>query len=238
MLDNLIKEPFLGFSKESLDFLKKLENKNCNNKNWFDKNRDYYEKYIKSPMRALIDNLAVELFKIDYSIVINYNSIFRINRDIRFSKDKTPYKTMTSASFCFNTIKKPELPMFYFHLSPSEFLFAAGQYSSDPDKIKKIRKHIFNNFDYFKKIITEKHFIKSYKKIFGDKLINLPRGYEFLKSSNKNELIIELLKMKQYYVYKTYKPEIAFNTEIINLIIYNIKLTYDFTKFLNNALKQ
>ncbi|MCX6164328.1 MAG: DUF2461 family protein, partial [Ignavibacteriae bacterium] len=98
MLDNFIKEPFLGFSNESLEFLKKLENKKYNNKIWFDKNREKYETYVKLPMRALIDNLTGELYKIDPSIVVNYKSIFRINRDIRFSKDKTPYKSITSAS--------------------------------------------------------------------------------------------------------------------------------------------
>lgn len=238
MLDNLIKEPFLGFEKESLDFLKKLENKKFNNKIWFDNNREKYENHIKLPMRTLIDSLTGELFKIDSSIVVNYKSIFRINRDIRFSKDKTPYKTMTSASFCFDTIKKPELPMFYFHLSPSEFLFAAGQYSTDLEKIKKIRKFILKNFDYFKKIISERNFAREYKEICGDKLKILPRGYDFLKLDKKNEPLIELMKMKQYYVYKTYKPEVAFDTEIISVIISSIKLTYNFTKFLNDAIKQ
>jgi uncharacterized protein (TIGR02453 family) len=236
MLDNLIKEPFLGFSQESLDFLKKLENKKNNNKIWFDKNRETYENYIKSPIRALIDNLAGELFKIDTTLVVNYKSIFRINRDIRFTKDKTPYKTMTSASFCFNTIKKPELPQFYFHLSPSEFLFAGGQYSTDPDKLKKIRRKIYNEFNYFIKIISENNFRNEYKQISGDKLTNLPRGYEHLKFDKINMLLIELMKMKQYYVYKTYKPEIAFNTELVNLIISNVNLSYNFTKFLNEAL--
>jgi uncharacterized protein (TIGR02453 family) len=237
MLDNLIKEPFLGFSKESLAFLKKLEDKKCNNKLWFDKNRDLYENYIKLPMRALIDSLAGELFKIDPSIVVSYKSIFRINRDIRFSNDKTPYKNMSSASFCFNTIKKPEIPQFYFHLSPVEFLFAGGQYSLDNNKLKKIRKKIYDDFDYFKKIITEKYFVKEYKNICGDKLKNLPRGYDNLKFDKKNELLIELIKMKQYYAFKTYKPEVAFNPELVNLIISNIRLTYNFTKFLNDALK-
>jgi uncharacterized protein (TIGR02453 family) len=237
MLDNLIKEPFLGFTKESIAFLKKLENKKYNNKIWFDKNRDLYENHIKLHMRALIDNLAVEIFKIDPSIVVNYKSIFRINRDIRFSKNKTPYKSMTSASFCFNTIKKPEIPQFYFHLSPVEFLFAGGQYSLDPDKLKKIRKRIFDDFDYFKKIISEKYFVKEYKKIYGDKLTNLPRGYDNLKYDKKNETLIEFIKMKQYYVYKTYNPEVAFNPELVNIIVSNINLSYDFTKFLDDAIK-
>jgi uncharacterized protein (TIGR02453 family) len=237
MLDTFIKEPFLGFSSESLGFLKKLENKKYNNKKWFDENRNIYEQFVKLPMRALIDNLAGELYKIDSSIVVNYKSIFRINRDVRFSKNKEPYKNMSSASFCFDMVKKPEIPQFYFHISPSEFLFAAGQYSTDPDKIKKIRKRIATDFSGFKKIITDKKLIKEFGSICGEKLTNLPRGYENLKFDNRNSNLIVLLKMKQYYFYKSYKPEIALSTELINLIINNITITHEFTKFLSDSVK-
>lgn len=236
MINTFIKEPFSGFSRESLDFLKLLENKRYNNKKWFDKNRETYENFIKLPMRALIDNLAIEIHKIDRTIAVNYKSIFRINRDIRFTKDKTPYKTMTSASFCFDTIKRPEIPQFYFHLSPAEFLFAGGQYSSDHDKLKKIRLKIFNEFDTFKKIIFRNEFKKEYRQICGDKATNLPRGYENIKHEKDGELLAEFMKMKQYYVYKSYKPEVAFKPEVVNLITDNIKLSYSFTKFLNDAL--
>jgi uncharacterized protein (TIGR02453 family) len=237
MLDNLIKEPFLGFNKESIAFLKKMEDKRYNNKIWFDKNRNIYEEQIKLPMRALMDSLTGEMFKIDSTIVVSYKSIFRINRDVRFSKNKEPYKNMSSASFCFDTVKKPEIPQFYFHLSPAEFLFAGGQYSTDPDKLKKIRKRIFDDFDYFKKIISNKKFISEYKNISGEKLTNLPRGFDELKFGKKNELLIELMKMKQFYVYKTFKPEVAFNPELVNLIVNQIKLSYDFTKFLSDSVK-
>ena len=161
MLDNLIKEPFLGFSKESLAFLKKLEDKKYNNKIWFDKNRNIYEDYIKLPIRALMDSLTGELYKIDSTIVVSYKSILRINRDIRF-------------------------------------LFAGGQYSTDPDKLKKIRKRIYDDFDYFKKIISNKNFIKEYGNISGEKLSNMPRGYDDLKIGKKNELLIELMKMNLF----------------------------------------
>ncbi|MBI5402694.1 MAG: DUF2461 domain-containing protein [Ignavibacteriae bacterium] len=235
MLDILIKEPFLGFTEESLGFLKKLENKKFNNKDWFDKNRDVYEQFIKHPMRTLIDTLAGELYKVDPDIVVNYKSIFRINRDVRFSKNKEPYKNMTSASFCFGTIKKPELPQFYFHLSPSEFLFAAGQYSTDPGYLKKIKNRIYSDFDRFKKIISDKKLVFELGSICGDKLSNFPRGFPGIPK--ENSLLAELLKMKQYYFYKSYKPGVALNPDVVNLIVDNIKISYDFTKFLNDSVK-
>ena len=188
-------------------------------------------------MRALMDSLTGELFKIDPSIVVSYKSIFRINRDIRFSKDKQPYKTMSSASFCFDMIKKPEIPQFYFHFSPDEFLFAGGQYSLDPDKLKRIRKRIVSEYDYFKKIISEKKFAVHYGKICGDKLSKLPRGYENIKSGKNHEALSEILKMKQFYVFKTYNPDVIFSPKLVNLIVSNIGISYDFTKFLSDAIK-
>lgn len=234
--ENFIREPFLGFSKETIDFLRKLKNRKYNNKKWFDNNRDMYETFVKIPMRALIDTLYIELKKIDDNIIVGYKSIFRINRDIRFAKDKTPYKTQTSASFCYNTIKKSELPQFYFHLSPDEFLIAGGQYDKNPAILKKIRNEILRNFDEYKSIITDKRFVKEYKNIEGEKLKRFPKGYEILEKSRSEELLAESLKMKQYYVYKTYQPEVALKPDLTELITYHIGLMNPFMKFISRCL--
>mgnify|MGYP003545529061 CR=1 FL=1 len=97
-------------------------------------------------MRELIDTLGIEINKIDSDIVVNYKSIFRINRDIRFSKDKAPYKSHYAAAFTFGSIKSAEIPQFYFHFNSKEFIFATGQYSMDNDYLKKIRKEIHSDF--------------------------------------------------------------------------------------------
>lgn len=235
--ENIINEPFFGFQKESLDFLKKLKKPRNNNKEWFEKNRNIYEAYIKYPMRLLIDELSFEMNKLDSSIICNYKSIFRINRDLRFTKDKKPYKTQTAASFCFDVIKKAELPQFYFHISPDEFLIAGGQYSEDSSIIKKIRNHIVSNFPEYKSIITSPDFIKAYKKVEGNKLKKLPKGFENIPNLSNDKLLIEALKMKQYYVFKAYNPVVSFEPELINIITENFKLMYNFVKFLNLSLK-
>lgn len=237
MFSEVFKEPFLGFTEETLKFLKKLKNPKYNNKAWFDSNREIYEVYVKQPMRSLIDALSGELRRIDCDLVINYKSIFRINRDIRFSKDKTPYKNHYAASFCFGVIKESDIPQFYFHFSPDEFLFAGGQYSTEPVKLKKIRKKIFNEFDAFTDIISQKDFVKEYKKIEGDALINMPKEYANINSIKSDKLLQEFLKMKQYYVFKTYKPEVILDTGLVDLIKHHTNLSYEFVKFLNDATK-
>lgn len=237
MLTDLIKEPFLGFQPECIEFLKKLKKSQYNNKKWFDKNRETYEVYLKTPMRTLIDTLSVEIKKIDPNIIVNYKSIFRINRDIRFTKDKTPYKSHMAASFCFDMTKKPEMPQFYFHFSPTEFLIAGGQYSTDPSKLKMIRKSIFDNFEIYKSIIKNRKFVKAYTNVHGEKITRLPKGYEGLDVNKKDRLLIESLKLKQYYVEDSYNPKVVLDASLVELITGHIKLMYDFMKFLHKAVK-
>ncbi|MEO6696259.1 MAG: DUF2461 domain-containing protein [Ignavibacteria bacterium] len=237
MLNELIKQPFLGFPTDATKFLKSLANPKNNNKLWFDSHRDKYEMNLKSPMRELIDSLAIEINKIDTDIVVNYKSIFRINRDIRFSKDKTPYKSYYSAAFTFNRIKSAELPHFYFQFNSKEFLFAAGQYSMDINYLKRIRKAIYDNFKQYKSIITNKFFIKEFGEIKGESLTKLPKGFENIEQEKNDPLLVKNLKLKQFYVYKTYSPDVILSDEVIEIIKENIKLTHNFTKFIDNVIK-
>ncbi|HRB00494.1 MAG TPA: DUF2461 domain-containing protein [Ignavibacteria bacterium] len=238
VLDNIVNEPFFGFDKKALQFLKALKVSKNNNKDWFDKNRDTYENFIKAPMKDLIDVLAVEIKKIDPNIVVNYKSIFRINRDIRFSKNKTPYKTHYSAAFAFGKVKSSEIPQFYFHFSPDEYVFAAGQYSMDTVMLKKIRAYIFNNFSEYKKITGNKTFTKTFGEVKGETLTNLPKEFdkEIINSIDKKDKLLEnILKMKQFYVFSNDNPDVILDEKIVDKIINDIKITYDFTKFLHKA---
>lgn len=237
MLDKLINEPFLGFRPEALKFLKGLSQKKNNNKDWFDKHREIYEIYLKQPMKNLIDTLAVEIYKIDPEIIVNYKSIFRINRDIRFSKDKTPYKDYYSAAFAFKRVKSAEIPHFYFQFNNNEFLYAGGQYSMDNDNLKKIRKAIFKNFDEFRSIVTNKKFTKAYGGILGETLTRLPKGFENIDPKS-DALLLKSLKLKQYYVVRRYNPEVVLSERLVDLLISEINLCYDFTKFLHNAINK
>jgi len=237
MLNDLIKEPFMGFDKKAFTFLRALKDPKKNNKEWFDANRDTYEEYLKKPMRDLIDYLAVEIRKIDPDIVVNYKSIFRINRDIRFSKDKSPYKTKLSAAFAFGRVKSSEIPQFYFHFGPDDFVIASGQYSSDPQMLKKIRKGIYQNFDRYLEIISDKKFKKEYSIIDGDTLTRLPKEYSNLEKSGADIRLMEALKMKQWYVWKDVDKKLTLDNRMTDIIIDQIKLSYDFTKFLHEISK-
>ena len=235
MLEDLITEPFPGFEPEAIKFLKSLSNPKNNNKEWFDKNRDKYENLLKQPMRHLIDCLAPEIAKIDDEIVVNYKSIFRINRDIRFSKNKHPYKDLYSAAFAFGKVKSSEIPQFYFHFNKSEFLFAAGQYSMDPVMLKKIRVYLYKHFKEFIQILKDKNLRKEFGDVHGESLTKLPK--EFATEKITDEILSAFLKMKQYYVYKTYPVDVIYEPTLMNLILTDISTSLDFNKFFYKAIK-
>lgn len=229
-IDEILSQPFSGYSNESYKFLKALKDSRNNNKKWFDQHRGIYEIFLKREVRELVDTLAPKLMFIDSTFVLNHKSILRINRDIRFKKDKTPYKTFSAVSFGLRVLKHKDIPQIYFHFSPDEFLIAAGQYSTEPSVMKKIRYKIASYPEIFLKIVHNPEFQKEYKKIHGEKLLKLPVPFpEYL-----NTPIETYLKYKNMYVYKEYKPEVAMKPELVELILYHTRLMYDFLKFLSN----
>lgn len=238
MLGDLLRETFPGFDKEALKFLKDLKSPSKNNKEWFDRNRERYETFLKEPMKHLIDTLADEIKKTDPDIVVNYKSIFRINRDIRFSKIKTPYKTVSSAAFAFGMVKSAEIPQFYFHFSSDEFLLASGQYSMDQDHLKRIRRHIAENFDEYESIVKNSRFKRRYGDVQGESLSRLPKEFAATGGRELKPAMEKALMMKQYYVFETDKPEVVLNEKIVKRITDGIELTYDFTKFLTEAIRK
>jgi uncharacterized protein (TIGR02453 family) len=228
-LDDLIQAPFPGFSKDTLSFLGKLKNPKNNNKIWFDRHRDIYESYIKEPMHLLVHSLAAELKKLDDKIIISNKSIFRINRDVRFKKDKTPYKSHYAAAFTFEMIKKPEIPQFYFHLSSDEFLFASGQYSTDIRIMDNIKKKIYSRKNEFLKIINDRKLLKDFGGIQCDLYAKKPGRYSDV---NNNEQLETIFRMKNIYVFRTYSPDIALDSGLMDVIMKDVKTTYEFNKFL------
>jgi uncharacterized protein (TIGR02453 family) len=124
------KKVFTGFSRETVQFFEGLRKNNT--KNWFESHKNDYEKYVMEPARAFIMAMGERLRKQFPGIVavpkVN-KSLFRINRDTRFSLDKSPYKTNLGIFFWEGTRPKIESPGFYFHLEPPAFRLGGGLYS-------------------------------------------------------------------------------------------------------------
>lgn len=167
-------------SASTLKFLKDL--KKNNNKPWFDKNRPAYED-AKKDFAEFIQKVIDQFGKKDASIknLLAKDTVFRINRDVRFAKDKSPYKSNFGASINKGGRKAMNSAGYYFHLEPAASFTGGGIYMPVPEDLKKLRQEIDYNFGTFKKIINAKKF----KAVYGDLdkseeflLTRVPKGYE------------------------------------------------------------
>jgi uncharacterized protein (TIGR02453 family) len=180
--------------KNTLSFLTKLSKNN--NKAWFDENKKEYDA-AKKEFIAVVDTFIKNISKFDPTMAeVNASkAIFRINRDIRFSKDKTPYKTNFGASI--NPGGKNNFTSgYYLHVQPGGKSFLAGGcYMPEPPVLHAIRQEIDYNTTEFKKILSNKDFVTYFKKLDEeDMLKTAPKGFE---KDNPN---IGLLKHKHYVV--------------------------------------
>lgn len=208
-LDETVFPPFEGFPKQGLDFLRRL--KKNNNRNWFKKHKTEYEELVKFPMQCYIASLKPLFHNFAPEFDVNpKRSLFRIYRDTRFSKDKTPYKTHCAAHFELKN--KPKLfdgAGYYVHVAPSEVFLGGGIYLPDNDRIKKIRRAIAENANEFNAIILNKKFKKLFGSLQGEKLTRPPQGY------NPNHPMIELLKLKQFFVGVEWKEELCYKKDFL-----------------------
>jgi uncharacterized protein (TIGR02453 family) len=172
-----------------------------NNRAWFVMNKPRYD-ILRAEFLVMVTRLIQELSKIDPAIAQcdPKKALFRINRDVRFGKDKSPYKTYFSASILPSGRKKPSEgggPAYYFQISQdNRLLFAVGEYMPPSDRLKDIRQHIIEDEAGFNKVIKN----KALKACFGDlqeegKLIRPPKGYD------PEHPLIEYLKLKSMMVW-------------------------------------
>ena len=186
--------PFEGFPKECISFLKQL--KRNNTREWFEKHKENFERNAKTPMLSFIAALQPHFARFASEFDLNpKRSIFRIYRDIRFSSDKTPYKTHIAAHFVLRGTPKGFIGSgYYIQIEPGEFFVGGGIYLPDSDQLKKIRKAIASHGKEFLSIVENQRFRKQFAPFEWSKLQRVPKGYD------ENHPMAEWLKFKQFFV--------------------------------------
>ena len=180
--------------KTTLQFLTDL--KKNNTKEWFDANRKRYE-----AAKENVQNITGELIKAvgvndeDIALLLTKECTFRINRDVRFSKNKAPYKTNISAIFSKGG-KKADTAGFYVHIEPGAAFVAAGYWNPEPKKLASVRQEIDYNLAEWKKILSAKKFKQTFAEGLSkeDILQRPPKGY------NVENPAIEFIKLKSFIV--------------------------------------
>ncbi|MCZ7557144.1 MAG: DUF2461 domain-containing protein [Bacteroidia bacterium] len=189
--DEHVQPPFAGFPKDMLRFFKEL--KANNTREWFLENKKRYEESVREPMLSLLDDLANRLRAVDSDIEIDpRKALYRINRDVRFSADKSPYKTNTAAAFTLRGYDRKVDAAYYFHIMPGEVGVGGGLYAPSGDQLKKLRPAIAANPDEFRAILADKKFARLFGGLTGESLTRVPQGFD------KDHPAADLLMRKQF----------------------------------------
>jgi uncharacterized protein (TIGR02453 family) len=214
--------------KSTLQFLKEL--KKNNNKEWFELHRKEYET-AKNDFLEFIDKLIPKIAAFDPEVsgIKAKDCIFRINRDVRFGKDKTPYKSHFGAAIALKG-RKGTYPGYYVHLEPGGVVAGGGAYMLMPDELQKVRQEIDYNAKDFLKIIKSKSFQTIYGEVKGEALVNPPKGYD---ASNE---AIDYIKHKQWYAMTGIADAVALTNDFEKKIIQAFKTLLPLNRFLQKAM--
>lgn len=218
------------FEKDFIRFFKELEKNN--HKDWFDENRKRYTKVVKEPFKLFVTDLLRFVSSRDPEIRLEpKDCIFRINRDIRFSKDKTPYKTNVSCAIASGGRKDMVNPGIYVELSAVEIRVYSGVYQPGKEELTKIRRHIAHNLEEFKKLTTTKSFKSTFREIRGEKNKVIPK--EFKELSLKEEII----KHKQFYFYRTHSNSLITEETLMAQLMEDYSIISPLIAFFKEALE-
>ncbi len=216
----------------TLKFLKDL--KKNNTREWFEKNRSAYES-ARADFAELIDKVIASFGKKDTTIapLTAKECMYRINRDVRFSKNKAPYKNNMAASLISGG-KKSINAGYYFHVQPGgESFIGGGRYIVEPDQLKKIRQEIDYSWIEFSKIIKNKKFAALYGDLErgeGMSLSREPKGYE------KDNPAIDYIKLKSWVATAPFSDADLTSKDLVKKITAALETLQPMIIFLNRAL--
>ncbi len=214
--------------KSTLDFL--IDLKCNNNRDWFIANKQSY-----LAAKANFENFVQELiYKItDFEPIMKglevKSCVYRINRDIRFSNDKSPYKTHLGA-FIVRGGKQNgnRLAGYYFHIEPGKSIVAGGAYMPPTPWLTAIREKISEKPDDFLKIVRLKEFVKYFGTVDGEKLKTAPKGYPATHPQ------IEFLKLKSYLVVNEISDKVVIGQDLFDLVLKVFRAMKPLNDFLND----
>ena len=203
-----------------------------NNKKWFQENKPHYDRlraYFVDVIQQLIHKIAV--FDSEIAGLDARKCIYRIYRDIRFSADKTPYKTHFGAYLAGYGGRTGSYAGYYVHLEPDNAFLSGGVWQPSPDLLKKLRQDIYDNMDEFLQITENNAFKAVYPALEGELLKRMPAGYP------SDSSYAYILKHKDFIVSSS-KPESFFLTDDwLDRVTGDFETLYPFNRFLNYTVR-
>lgn len=208
--------------KDVFDFLNLL--KRNNNREWFKQNKELHDQSKKKVLefsQKLFEELKVENN-------LDKSKVFRIYRDVRFSKNKTPYKNHFGIGF--HRTKPQYRGGYYLHIEPENSFLATGFWAPDKTDLHRIRKEIEQDHQYFSNIAESKQLIKSWNSMVGEQLKTAPKGFD------KNHPGIQYLRYKQFIFSQKISNEQLQNPSFSQWIIKEFSIIKPFLNYMGEVL--
>ncbi len=218
------------FTPRTLTFLRGL--KRNNTREWFQAHRDAYERDVRAPLTALVERMAEDLPSFAPDLVAAPRlSIFRIHRDIRFSDDKSPYKTNIAAQFPSRRLPRNEGAGLYVQIAPNESFAGGGIYMPERDQLFAIREHIAENYLRFRALVESPRVQRRFGGLADEgRLTRAPKGFPV------DHPAIEYLKHKHYFTMQKFPPVDITSPRFYPMLLAMFKDTAPLVAFLNEAL--
>ena len=230
---------FAGFRPAALTFLRAL--RKHNRREWFEAQRATYDREIKTPLKAFVEELDVRFADVAPEFVGDpRTSLFRIHRDVRFSRDKSPYKTH-AAFWIFHRAPGRGVGQtvdggagFYFHLEPGASMVAAGLWMPPSPKLRRVRDAIADDVASWESVVTNRAFVKRFGGLTDDEpgilLKRLPRGYE------PGHPAEQWLRFKSFTVSRVLPDAEALSPKVADAVMKDFVAMVPLARWLNRAL--
>ena len=202
-----------------------------NQKSWFDENRARYEREVKALFLTFVESVLVKMAAVDdrFSGMEAKHCIFRINKDIRFSKDKTPYKLHCAAAIQIGGRKEMGAGGLYIQLGPEECGLYSGVYMPEKDELMRIRGLIAGDLEGFNRVITDKAFVKYFGTVRGEKNKRIDADWVVAAAEQP------LLYNKQFYIQHAMNAEDTLRSNFDDYVVEVWKASKGFNAFLQKG---
>ncbi len=222
---------FSGFPPEALRFLAQL--KRHNRREWFLAQRDTYERKVRAPMVELVLALGREMQP--YAPELSFDparAIFRIYRDVRFSLDRSPYKTNIAAVFRTRAAGRGSGAALYFSVGADEVEIAGGVYMPDPAALLALRRHVAAHHQKLRAILDAPGFRRLFGELWGEQLTRAPKGFP------ADHPAVDLLRYKHYLVDTIRPPRLAESPKFLPEILRLFRAMMPLVRFLNEPVRK
>lgn len=219
------------FTPEFFGFLSQL--KQNNSREWFQANKERYRHDVQEPLLGFISDFSQPLAGISPRFVADPRptggSMFRIYRDVRFSRDKSPYKTHAAAQFRHQEGRDVHAPGFYLHLEPEHVFVGAGLWHPDGPTLAAVRDAIVERPEQWSATLSDPSFVANHH-LGGDKLKRAPRGYD------PDHPLVEHLKFKDFVSYQNLTEDEALSPGFLDTVAESFRASAAFVRFLTEAV--